>query len=144
MRHRGFALAATLLALLLVAALVAGVIFAAVEETRIGAASAARERTLTAAESAIEAAVAGGEGWLNQKVGLAGARQSTIDWSGVSVAVTTTRLDSSFYWIVARAPATPSNENAARQVGALLRVQSSSDSSITGGRTRQKWWSELF
>ena len=39
MRHRGFALAATLLALLLVAALVAGVIFAAIEETRISAAS---------------------------------------------------------------------------------------------------------
>lgn len=144
MTHRGFALAATLLALLLVAALVAGVIFAAVEETRIGAASAARERTLTAVESAIEVAVAGGEGWLNQRVGLAGARLSTIDWSGVIVSVTTTRLDSTLYWIVARAPAAASNEIAARQVGALLRVQRSPDSSITVGRTRQRWWSELF
>ena len=144
MRHRGFALAATLLALLLVAALVTGLISAALEETRIGAASAARERTLTAAESAIEAAVTGREGWLSQEIGLVGARQSMVDWSGITVAVTTTRLDSSLYWIVARAPATPSNEIAARQVGALLRVQSSSDSSITVGRTRQRWWSELF
>ena len=144
MRHRGFALAATLLALLLVAALVAGVIFAAVEETRIGAASSEKERTLAAAESAIEAAVAGGEGWLSQQVGLPGARRSMIDWSGVKVSMTTTRLDSSLYWIVARAPATPSHEIAVRQIGALLRVQSSSDSSITVGRTRQRWWSELF
>jgi len=47
-RRNGFALAAALLALLLIAALVTGVFFAATEETHVGAASAERQLTLSA------------------------------------------------------------------------------------------------
>ena len=56
--RRGFALAAALLALTLIAVLVAGVFFATMEETRVGAAVAERQLALSAAESAIEMIIA--------------------------------------------------------------------------------------
>jgi Tfp pilus assembly protein PilX len=144
MARSGFALAATLLALLLIAALVAGVVFAALEETRIGAAAASKERFLGAAESAIEATSASLVREPNRQIGIAGSTRTTTDWSGVDVSVTTTRLDSAIYWLVARAPLTQSSQTATRQIGVLLAMTIVHDSSGTTGRTLRRWWSEVF
>src|SRR6266481_3301477 len=102
-RRGGFALAATLLALLLISALVTAVFFAATEETKIGTASAKHQLALSAAESAVEMTIADWNPAWSPQVGLGGTRVTTIEGFEVPVDVHVTRLDSTLYWIVADA-----------------------------------------
>jgi hypothetical protein len=143
-RRDGFALAATLLALLLISALVTAVVFAATEETRIGAASARHQLALSAAESAIEMTIADWNPDWAPQVGLGGTRVSAIEGFVVPVAVHITRLDSTLYWIVADAADSSSVSGTSRRIGVAMRVLIAPDHSITIDRISERSWSELF
>ena len=142
--RRGFALAAVLLALMLIAALVASVFFAAMEETRIGSAAAAKELALVAAESAIESTVAAGLGEADAPIGLAAVCSSITSGFGMPVTVNVTRLDSTIYWIVAEAGSLSSQSTATRRIGVIVSAHFAPDHSITIDRIPERWWSELF
>ena len=140
----GFALAAALLSLLLIAALLASAFFAAMEETRISGASASKQLALSAAESAIETTIGRWNGTPADPIGIAGTRMSRIDGFGMPVSVSVTRLDSTLYWIVAIAPTVSSESSAMRRIGVVVRAQYGADHSIRIDRIPQRWWSELF
>ena len=142
--RKGFALAAALLCVMLIAALMASVFFAATEETRIGAVSSARQRSLSAAETAIEQAIHDWTGTPGDQIGLDGARSYTIDASGTPVDVSVTRLDSTIYWIVADAGRVASGLIATRRIGVLVSARIGPDGSIAVDRMPERWWSELF
>ncbi|HYS70362.1 MAG TPA: hypothetical protein VEM14_08985 [Gemmatimonadaceae bacterium] len=143
-QRRGFALAAALLSLMLIAALLAGVFFAAMEETRISGVSGSKQLALSAAESAIEMTIRDWPGTNADPIGVAGARSSQIDAFGAPVAVSVTRLDSTLYSIVAKAPAVSSESSAMRRIGVVVRVEYGLDHSIRIDRIPERWWSELF
>jgi type II secretory pathway pseudopilin PulG len=141
--RNGFVLAAALLALVLIAALVAGVLFSATEETRIGAASTRRQLALSAAESAIEATIADWRSrWPAPSV-VGDTRSIGLEDLGVPVIVYVTRLDSTIYWIVADA-GDAAQSGVRRRIGTLVTVKDAPDGSITVDRIRERWWSELF
>ena len=143
-RRGGFALAAALLALLLIAALVTGVFFAAIEETNVGAASADRLLSLSAAESAIEMTITG---WSSDSVGRAAVgatKTATVGWVGAPVVVHITRLDSTLYWIVADVSTRSSGSRVSRRIGVVVRVLEAADHSIVIDRIPERSWSELF
>ncbi|HTD82471.1 MAG TPA: hypothetical protein VK648_01630 [Gemmatimonadaceae bacterium] len=142
--RRGFALAAALLAIMLIAALVAGVFLAAAEETRIGSASSAKEAALWAAESAIELTMRGWPSFAQDSLAVSGVRSLTIDAFGTPVSVSVTRLDSTLFAIVAEARLVSSRSAATRRIGVIARVHLAPDHSITIDRVPERWWSELF
>lgn len=143
-RRRGFALVASLLSLVLIAALVAGVLFAATEETRIGSASAAGQLALSSAESAIGVTLANWPATAGAPADVGRAQTTSVDWFGTPVSVTVTRLDSTLYWVVADARTASSQASPARRIGAFVHVEVMPDRSITVDRIPERWWSELF
>jgi type II secretory pathway pseudopilin PulG len=143
-RSKGFALAAALLAMMLIAALMAGVFLAANEETRISAVAGAKQVALAAAESAIERTILDWPVESSDPIGVGGVRSTTIDGFGVPVAVSVTRLDSTIYWIVADAGRVSSGVSATRRIGVIARARVSPDGSTTVDRIAGRWWSELF
>ncbi|HEX9221508.1 MAG TPA: PilX N-terminal domain-containing pilus assembly protein [Gemmatimonadaceae bacterium] len=142
--RRGFALAAALLALTLIAALVAGVFFATMEETRVGAAVAERQLALAAAESAIETIIGDWNVREPDTTEIAQTRSSPVVGLGVAVTVYVTRFDPDLCWIVADAGETSVRSEVGRRIGALVRVKTALDGSITVDRVSERWWSELF
>lgn len=142
--RKGFALAAALLAVMLIAALMASVFLAATEETRISAVSGAKQVALSAAESAIEQTVLNWAGTSGDPTGIGGIRSATIDGFGTPVDVTVTRLDSTLYWIVADAGRVSSGLSATRRIGVIVRARMGPDGSIAVDRIAGRWWSELF
>jgi Tfp pilus assembly protein PilX len=142
--RRGFALAAALLSIMLIAALLTSVFFAAMEETRISGVSGSKQLALSAAESAIEMTIADWPGTNTDPIGVAGTRTSRIDAFGTPADVSVTRLDSTLYWIVAKAPAVSSESSAMRRIGVVVRVEYGLDHSIRIDRIPERWWSELF
>jgi hypothetical protein len=129
---------------MLIAALMASVFFAAMEETRIGAVSSAKEVALSGAETAIEQVIRNWAGTPGDLIGVEGARSWVIDASGTPVALTVTRLDSTIYWIVADAGRVPSGLIATRRIGVLVSVRIGQNGSIVVDRLPERWWSELF
>jgi Tfp pilus assembly protein PilX len=143
--HRdGFALPVVLLALLLIAALIAGAFSGTTEETRIGRATADRQTALVAAESAIEAAIASLSASANEPVAVGETRSRQIQGLDAPVVVYITRLDSSIYWLVADAGSTSPNSGVARRIGVVVRAKNGSADSITIDRISERAWSELF
>jgi Tfp pilus assembly protein PilX len=143
-RRRGFVLAAALLVIVLIAVLVAGVLFATIEEGRIAAGAQLRDRALTGAESALSGAIAG---WIDrsaQPIGVGGRELSTISDGPTSVALTITRLDSTLYSLVAQARSTSSDRAAMRRIGVVISVRKSVDGAIHVDTISERWWSELF
>lgn len=139
----GFAVVAALLALVLIAALVSGVFVATNEEARIGAASADRQRALSAAESSIEVTIAGlPASGIDPAVGETGT--TAMESGGIQVRVYVTRLDSSLFWIVAEASVGARRSGVARRIGAVVGAQKSPGDSIRIDRIEERWWSELF
>ena len=137
-------LVAALLALLLIAALVTGVLFAAVEATRVGVASTTRGVALTAAEAALERSI---QSWSSQPTGAAGIGSTTassLDDNGLSVSVYVTRLDSALYWLVADAQPARAGSGIGSRIGAIVRLKTAPGGSITVDRISERWWSELF
>lgn len=142
--RRGFVLAAALLVIVLIAVLVAGVLFATIEESRIADGAQLRDRALIAAESAVSGAVAG---WIDrsaQAIGVGGRELSTISDGPMSVALTITRLDSTLYSLVAQARSTSSERAAERRIGVVISVRKSVDGSVRIDPISERWWSELF
>jgi len=140
----GFVLAVALLALILIAVLVAGVLFAATEETRIGAASVRRQLTLSAAESASEATIAEWQYHSPAPSAVGETRSLRSETFGVAVTVYVTRLDSSVYWLVADAGDAPFQSAVTRRIGALVTVKKALNGWISIDRISERWWSELF
>lgn len=140
----GFAIPAALLAVLVIAALIAGVFSATTEETRIGAAAAARQRALVSAESAIEIAIAALSASPDDTIEVGETRSRRIDELDVPVFVYVTRLDSALYWLVADAGAVSPNSGVARRIGVVVRATKGSGDSIIVDRIPERGWSELF
>ena len=143
-RRSGFVLVAALLALLLIAALVTGVLFAAAEATHMGTASSSRALALIAAESAIERSA---ESWswpASEALEIGAPTVSTLDDNGLSVVVHVTRLDSALYWVVADAQPALTGSGVGARIGAVLRKKTGLDGSISIDRISDRWWSELF
>ncbi|MDQ6690973.1 MAG: hypothetical protein M3Z18_10730 [Gemmatimonadota bacterium] len=140
----GFVLVAALLAIVLIAALATGVLFATTEETRSGAAGVARNIALIAGESALAATIADPGSTLPTSIGVAGTTSHRVDGLDAPVTVYVTRLDSSMYWIVADASADPGHSGARRRVGMLLKTVDAADSPIRVDPVPQRPWSELF
>ena len=137
-------LAAALLVVLMIAVLVAGVFMATMEETHIATTSAARERALNAAESALAGVIAGWGDRSVQQIGVAGQQLSTISDGSMPVSITVTRLDSTLYSIVAEVRSVSSQSSARRRIGAIVRAHLAPDHSITIDRVPERWWSEFL
>jgi hypothetical protein len=142
--RQGFALAAALLSMLLIAALMVSVFFAANEQTRIGAASAGKQLALSTAESAIQETIGNWMGSAGDSIGVAGTRSSVVGGSGMPVTVSVTRLDSTIYWIVAEAGRLSSSSAGAKRIGAIVTVKIAPDHSTSIDRVPERWWSEVF
>ena len=142
--HDGFVLVAVLLAIVLIGALVAGALFAVTEDTRAGAAGAARDVALIAAESAIGITMRDRPARLPAVIGTAGTTASRVDWSGVPVLVYITRLDSAVYWVVADVAADPDRSGARRRIGIVVVSAQAPDGSIIINPISERWWAELF
>lgn len=143
-RRRGFVLAAALLVIVLIAVLVAGVLFATLEESRIADGAQLRDRALFAGESAISGAIGG---WIDrsaQPIGVGGRELSTVSDGSSSVTLTITRLDSALYSLVAQARSTSSDRAAMRRIGVVISVRKSADGSVHVDPISERWWSELF
>ena len=141
--RKGFAIAASLLAALLIAALVAGVFFAATEETRTTSALTRRQTALTESESALARALA----TLADGTGGTMTPGSTLtlpaDGPGKPV-VYLTRLDSTLFYVVADGSEGGAGNGASRRIGLVVRRVEDAEHSITIDRIPHHAWSELF
>lgn len=140
----GFAVPAALLAVLLIAALIAGAFSATTEETRIGAAAADRQTALTSAESAIEIAIRALTAAGDDSMAVGETKDHPIAGLGVPTLVYVTRLDSSLYWLVADAGTASPTSGVARRIGVVVRATKPSGHSIAIDRIPERGWSELF
>ena len=140
----GFALPTVLLALLLIAALIAGVFSGATEETRMGAAAGDRQTALVTAESAIEIAITALSAPGDDPIGVSETKSRQIEGLDAPAIVYITRLDSSLYWLVAAAGSASPNLGIARRIGVLARATNGSEHSIIIDRISERAWSELF
>lgn len=143
-RPAGFAIPAALLAVLVIAALIAGVFSATTEETRIAVAAADRQTALVSAESAIEIAITALSASADDTIEVGETRAQRIEELDVPAVVYVTRLDSVLYWLVADAGATSPNSGVARRVGVVVRSKKGSGDSIIVERIPERGWSELF
>lgn len=140
----GFAIPAALLAVLVIAALIAGVFGATTEETRIGAAAADRQTALVSAESAVAIAITALSAAPHDSMDVGETRSQQVDDLDVPALVYVTRLDSVLYWVVADAGAVSPNSGVARRIGVLVRAKKGSADSIRVDRIPERAWSELF
>jgi len=140
----GFALPASLLAVLLIAALIAGAFGAVTEETRMGAAAADRQHALMSAESALEIVIATQSASPRDSIDVGETRSRRVEGLDVPVVVYVTRLDSSLYWLVADAGDTSSRSGIARRIGFAVRAKTGPAGSMIIDRIAERGWSELF
>ena len=143
-RRDGLALPMVLLAMLVVAALIAGAFNAATEEARMGVAAAGRQTALLSAESAIEVTIGTFSTTANDPMTVGETRDRSLEGLGAQVVVHVTRLDSALYWIVADAGDPFPGSGIARRIGVVVRTKGGSADSITLDRIRAHGWSELF
>ena len=137
-------LVAALFAIVLIGALVAGVLFAATEETKAGATGVGRDVALIAAESAIGITIRDRTPDLPAVIGTIGTTSARVDASGAPVIVYITRLDSTTYWIVSDVVANPARWGARRRIGVVVISVQAPDGSITIDPISERAWSELF
>lgn len=142
--RQGFALAAALFAVVLIAGLVAIVFFATIEETRMGSALAERRGALDAEESAIELTVRDFAPSLGKPVGIGGTESRRVDGLSVPVIVYITRLDSSLYWLVADARSVSPGSGVGGRIGVVVRSAADTNQPITIDRISERGWSDLF
>ncbi|HXL85627.1 MAG TPA: hypothetical protein VN927_00355 [Gemmatimonadaceae bacterium] len=142
--RRGFALAAALLAVVLIGALIVGVLFAATEETRAGAAGAEGEVALNACESAIAMTITDPGLRLPDSIGVAGTVSGPVAGPGPPTIVYITRLDSALYSIVAETVTERASTGATRRVGVVVKSSIADDHSIAIDPISERPWLELF
>ena len=144
MDRRGFVLATALLVVVLIAALVAGVFFATIEESHIASSGAARELAMSAAESAIEETIGNWGDRAGQAIGVSGAELSTFSTAEMTVDVIVTRLDSTLYSIVADARSLSSTSAARRRIGVVVSARNVADQPVVIDPIPERWWLELL
>ena len=142
--RKGFALAAALLAVVLIGALVAGVLFATTEETRAGAVGVDREVALNACEAAIAMTLTDPGLRLPDSIGVEGTLSSRVGGPGPEIIVYITRLDSTIYAIVAESVPELGSAGGARRIGVVVRVSVAADSSVTIDPISERPWFEVF
>ena len=140
----GFALPVALLALLLIAALIAGAFSAVTEETRMGAAAADRQHALLSAESAIGIVISALSSSPSDSISVGETQSRQIEGLEVPVTIYSTRLDSSLYWLVAVAGDTSSHSGIARRIGVVVRATNGPAGSMSIDWIPERGWSELF
>jgi hypothetical protein len=140
----GFALAAALLAVVLIGALVAGVLFAATEETRASSVGVGRAAALNACESAIAAAITDPGLRLPDSIGVGGAISGHIEGLGPEIIVYITRLDSALYSIVAESVPEAVGAGGRHRVGIVVRSSIDVDHSIAIDPISERPWFGLF
>jgi hypothetical protein len=143
-RRRGFALAAALLAVVLIAALIAGVLFATAEETKAGAAGVERELALNACESAIAMTITDPAVRLPDSIGVAGAVSGRVGGPGPATIVYITRLDSALYSVVAETVADSGSTGPSLRVGVVVNASIAGDHSITIVPISERSWVGFF
>jgi hypothetical protein len=142
--RKGFALAAAILAIVLIGALVAGVLFATTEETRVGAVEMDREITLDACEAAIATTVTDPGLRLPESVGVEGTISGRIGGLGPEIIVYITRIDSTHYSILAESGPKPGTAGGAHRVGVVVKSSLAADRSITIDPISERPWFEVF
>ena len=140
----GFALAAALLAVVLISALVAGVLFATTEETRAGAVGVGREVALNACESAIATTVTDPGVRLPDSVGVEATISRRVVGLGPEIIVYITRLDSTLYSIVAESVRETGTAGGPHRVGVVVRSSIAADHSTTIDPVSERPWFDLF
>ena len=124
-RRGGFVLPAAIIALVLLATLVVGVLFVATEELRAGRSDVADQRALTLAEWGIEQAISTWSATRQTALAVGTTMRADVPASaeGEDVAVTVTRTQPRAVWVVAHASARDGRAMPARRaVGASLRL----------------------
>jgi hypothetical protein len=142
--RRGFVLVAALIAIVLIGAIAAGVVFATTEDTKAGSAGIARDLALMATESAIAVSLSDPDLTLPSPIGVAGTLSHRLDEDGSTVTIYITRLDSAIYWIVADAVPDPARAGARRRIGVVVNAVKRDDGSIAIDPISERYWSELF
>ena len=140
----GFALAAALLALVMIDALVAGVLFAIIEDTSASAVGSAREVALNACESALVMTITDPGVRLPDSIGVGGTISNRVGGLGPEVVVHITRLDSTLYSIVAESVPDPNAAGGSHRVDIVVRASVAADSSITIDPISERLWFEGF
>lgn len=140
----GFALAAALLAVVLIGALVAGVLFAATEETRASAVAVGRAVALNACESAIATTITDPGLRLPDSIGVGGTVSGHIRGLGPEIIVYITRLDSALYSIVAESVSEPAGGGGLHRVGVVARSSTDADHSTAIDPISERPWFDLF
>lgn len=143
-RRRGFALAAAVLAVVLIAALIAGVLFAITEETRAGASGVEREVALNACESAIAMTITDPALRLPDSIGVAGTVSGRVGGLGPPTIVYITRLDSALYSVVAETVADSESTGVTWRVGVVVNGSIAGDHSITIVPISERPWVGFF
>ncbi len=142
--RKGFALAAALLAVLLIGALVAGVLFGITEEAKAGAVGVDREVALDACEAAIAMTITDPGLRLPDSIGIEGTLSSQIGGPGSETIVYITRLDSTTYSILAGSVAELVRSAGARRIGVVVRSSIGADGSVTIDPISERPWFEVF
>lgn len=144
MARKGFALAAALLAVVLIGALVAGVLFATIEETKVGAIGVDRELALDACEAAIAITLTDPGLRLPDSIGVEGTIASRIGSLGPEIIVYITRLDSTTYSILTESVPELGSAGGVRRIGVVVRSAIGSDRSVTIDPISERPWFEVF
>jgi type II secretory pathway pseudopilin PulG len=142
--RKGFALVAAILAVVLIAALVAGVLFATTEETRASAVGGEREVALDACDGALAMAITESGLLLPDSIGVGGTIASRAGGHGSEVIVYITRLDSTLYSILAESVREPGSVGSAHRVGIIVRSSIAADHSIVIYPISERPWFEVF
>jgi type II secretory pathway pseudopilin PulG len=142
--RKGFALAAALLAVVLIGALVAGVLFATTEATRAGAVVVEREVALNACESAIAMTITDPGLRLPDSIGVGGTISGRLGGLGPEIIVYITRLDSTLYSIVAESVPGNAGTGDPHRVGIVVRSSIAADRSIAIDPISERPWFGLF
>ncbi len=140
----GFALVATLVATLLIAALTASLFFAVTEETRTEAAIDRGDNALAAAESALASGLSGLRTWQLDSLSVGGNQSHLLTAEGLPAVVHVTRLDSTLFWLVAVVGDAGDPAAVVRRIGIMAQATRQSSDSITIVRVTERGWSELF
>lgn len=140
----GIALAATLVATVLVAALLASLFFAVNEDTRTQSTIGRQDHALAAAESALEAGLEGLRIWPLDDLGVGASQTHPVTAEGLAASIHVTRLDSTLFWMVA-VTGDPRDPGAVtKRIGILAEAERSASDSIRTVRVTDRGWSELF
>jgi type II secretory pathway pseudopilin PulG len=140
----GFALVATLVATILIAALLASLFFAVTEETRTQSTIGRQDHAFAVAESALEAGLDGLRTWPIEELAVGAAQTHLVASEGFPAAVHVTRLDSTLYWLVAVVGDAGDPSAGSRRIGILAHAATSSSDSIRIVRVTERGWSELY